>query len=99
MRTPIEGCKVGKIERGMSLPIGHKKPLATEPKQLLHMKDGENFVLGVHFDAFLTDNVERLLQCARSRGIHAVRHKIDDGAVRIWRVGLLQPASVNKPRT
>jgi hypothetical protein len=85
--TVFEGYTVGKVERGMSLPAGHKKSLSAEQKPLLPMKDGESFVLGVHFGAFLTDNVERLLQWARSKGICAVRRKIDDDVVRIWRVG------------
>jgi len=94
--TVFEGYTVGEIERGIPFPARHKKPLSIEQKQLLQLKDGESLVLAVHFGAFLTDNAERLMQWARSKGIHTVRRKIDDDSVRIWRVALLQPVVVGK---
>jgi hypothetical protein len=89
--TLFEDYTVGEIERGVPFPAAHKKPLSIEQKQLLQLKDGESLVLAVHFGTFLTDNAERLMQWARSRGIHTVRRKIDDDSVRIWRVALPQP--------
>jgi hypothetical protein len=89
--TIVKGYTVGKIEQDIPVPVGHKRLLSVEQKQLLQMKDGESFVLVLHFDSFLTDNAQRLVQWARSKGIHALRRKIDSDSVRIWRVGLLQP--------
>ena len=74
-----------------------RKLLSIEQKQLMELKDGESFVLVLHFDTFLTDNAQRLVQWARSKGIHAMRRKIDSDSVRIWRVGLLQPVD-KQPR-
>jgi hypothetical protein len=94
----FEGYTVGEIERGIPFPARHKKPLSIEQKQLLQLKDGESLVLSVHFGVFLTDNAERLMQWARSKGIHTVRRKIDDDVVRIWRVAPLQPLVLGKPK-
>lgn len=96
--TVFEGYTVGKIERGIPFPVEHKKPLSTEQKWLLQMKDGESFVLALHVGAFSTDNAERLAQWARSKGIRTVQRRIDDDYVRIWRVGAQRPTSVTKPR-
>jgi hypothetical protein len=93
----FEGYTVGEIERGIPFPARHKKPLSIEQKQLMQLKDGESLVLAVHFGTFRTDNVERLAQWARSKGIHTVRRKIDDDVVRIWRVPQ-QPALPGKPK-
>ena len=95
--TVFEGYTVSEIERGIPFPARHKKPLSIEQKQLLQLKDGESLVLAVHFDTFLTDNAERLMQWARSKGIHTVRRKIDDEVVRIWRVPL-PPVVPGKPK-
>jgi hypothetical protein len=96
--TVFESYTVGEIERGIPFPTRHKKPLSIEQKQLLQLKDGESLVLSVHFGVFLTDNAERLMQWARSKGIHTVRRKIDDDVVRIWRVAPLQPLVLGKPK-
>jgi hypothetical protein len=96
--TIFEVCTAGEIERDIPFPIRHKNSLSIEQKQLLQLKDGESFVLVVHFGTFLTDNVERLMKWARLKGIHTVRRKIDDDSVRIWRVGAMQPAA-GKRRT
>ena len=85
-KTVVEGYTVGEIERDIPFPLRHRKPLSIEQKQLLQLKDGESFVLAVHFGTFLTDNAERLMQWARLKGIHTIRRKIDDDSVRIWRV-------------
>jgi hypothetical protein len=95
-KTVVEGYTVGEIERNIPLPLRHRKPLSIEQKQLLQLKDGESFVLAVHFGTFLTDNAERLMQWARLKGIHTVRRKIDDDSVRIWRAEPLQPAVADK---
>ena len=94
--TVFEGYTVSEIERGIPFPARHKKPLSIEQKQLLQLKDGESLVLAVHFGAFLTDNAERLMQWARSKGIHTVRRKIDDDSVRIWRVEALPATATDK---
>lgn len=96
--TVFEDYTVGEIEHGIPFPTSHKKPLSIEQKQLLQLKDGESLVLAVHFGTFLTDNAERLMQWARSKGIHTVRRKIDDDVVRIWRVASRQPGAPGKPK-
>ena len=96
--TIFEGYTVGEIERGIPFPAKRKKPLSIEQKELLQLKDGESLVLPVHFGTFQTDNAERLMQWARSKGIYTVRRKIDDYSVRIWRVGPVQPAASGKRR-
>ena len=85
-KTVFDGYTVGEVEHDIPFPLRHRKPLSIEQKQLLQLKDGESFVLAVHFGTFLTDNAERLMQWARLKGIHTVRRKIDDDSVRIWRV-------------
>ena len=92
-KTKFESYTVGEIERDIPFPLRHRKPLSIEQKQLLQLKNGESFVLSVHFGAFLTDNAERLMQWARLKGIHTVRRKIDDDSVRIWRVEALPAAA------
>ena len=96
--TAFEGYTVGEVEHGIPFPAKHKKPLSIEQKQLLQLKEGESLVLAVHFGVFLTDNAERLMQWARSRGIHTVRRKVDDDVVRIWRVAALEPVILGKPK-
>ena len=97
MRTTVfEGYTIGEVERGIPFPFEHKKPLSIEQKQLLQLKDGESLVLALDFGEYANDNAKRLVQWARLRGIHAVRRKIDDNHVRIWRMGPVQPATVRK---
>jgi len=97
MRTTVfEGYTIGEIECGIPFPFGHKKPLSVEQKQLLRLKDGESLVLALDFGEYANDNAKRLVQWARVRGIHAVRRKIDENHVRIWRVGAMQPATARK---
>jgi hypothetical protein len=95
-KSVFEGYTVGEIEHDIPFPLRHRKPLSIEQKQLLQLKDGESFVLSVHFGTFLTDNAERLMQWARLKGIHTVRRKIDDDSVRIWRVEPPQPAAADE---
>jgi hypothetical protein len=87
----FERYTISEIEHGIALPLKYGKRLSIEQMQLLQLKDGESFVLVVHFGAFLTDNVERLLQWSRSKGIRTMRQKIDYHSVRIWRVCDTQP--------
>ncbi len=97
MRTTVfEGYTIGEIECGIPFPFGHNKPLSIEQKQMLQLKDGESLVLELDFGEYANDNAKRLVQWARARGIHAVRRKIDNHHVRIWRVGAMQPATVRK---
>lgn len=94
--TLFEGYTVGEVERGIPFPVGHKKLLSIEQKQFLKLKDGESFVLAVHFDEFPTDNAERLMQWARESGIYAIRRQIDDNSVQICRVGPLLSTAKGK---
>jgi hypothetical protein len=87
--TVFEGYTIGEIERGIPFPLGHKKPLSIEQKQILLLKDGESLVLALDFGEYANDNAKRLVQWARVRGIHAVRRRIDRNHVRIWRVGVM----------
>jgi hypothetical protein len=90
MRTTVfEGYTVGKIERGIPLPVGNKRLLSAEQKQLLALKDGESFVLALHFGELSVDNAKRLGRWARSQGIQTMQRKISNDSVRIWRVGPL----------
>ncbi len=75
---------VGKIEQVIAFP--ESKPLSLAQKKVLELNDGESFILVVHFENLLTDNAERLVRWARTRGIRIMRRKIDHDAVRIWRV-------------
>ena len=89
----FERYTVGEIEHDIPFPLKYGKRLSIEQMQLQQLKDGESFVLAVHFGAFLTDNVDRLLQWARSKGIRTMRQKIYYHSVRIWRVCNTQPAT------
>jgi hypothetical protein len=88
--TIFEGYTVGKVERGIPLPIGNRKPLSVEQQRVLQMKEGESFVLVVRFDGFSTDNARRLAHWARTKGIRILQRKIDHDSVRIWRVGAME---------
>ena len=81
----------GKIERGIPFPVGQKKSLYAEQKKLLRLKEGECHVVAVHFGPFRTDNAERLMHWARSKGVHTVRHELDANSVEIRRVVAPQP--------
>jgi hypothetical protein len=91
-----EDCTIGEIERGIPFPVGHKKPLSAEQKQLLQLKDGESFVLALHFGEYANDTVRQLVQWGRMKGINTVQRKIDGIYVRIWRVGAMQSAIAHK---
>lgn len=94
--TVFEGYTVGKVERGIPLPIGNRKPLSVEQQRVLKMKDGESFVLAVRFDGFSTDNARRLAHWARTKGIRILQRRIDHDSVRIWRVGAMESDTPDK---
>jgi hypothetical protein len=94
--TVFEGYTVGKIERDIPFPLENRKLLSIEQQQVLQMKEGESFVLVVHFDGFSTNNAKRLAHWARAKGIRIVQRKIDHGSVRIWRVGAMESRTPDK---
>jgi hypothetical protein len=94
--TELEGWTIGEIEHGIPFPVGHKKSLSAEQKQLMQLKDGESFVLALNFGKCASDNVGQLVQWARMKGIDTVQRKIDDTHVQIFRVDAMQPATAHK---
>jgi hypothetical protein len=85
--TVFEGYSVGKIERGVPLPVETRKPLSLDKKRLLQLEGGESLVLRLRIDDFSTGSARRLAHWARLRGIRIYHRRIDEELVQIWRTG------------